>query len=112
MRATIRNAQPSVTDQPSATTTRVAHKTYAHESGTRPEAIGRQRLTGWVRSASRSAMSFIAYTAPARRQNTTNAEAARDSTKGANISFANTIGARTNTFFTHWCGRTVQIGRA
>src|SRR6187399_475176 len=70
--------------------------------------MGRERLTGCARSASRSAMSFIAYTAPAKRQNTAKAEAARDSTNGANISFANTIGARTNTFFTHWWGRTVR----
>src|SRR5262249_43775749 len=98
-------AGPRARASPSPASASAAPNTRASDTPTRPEATGRVRLRGWLRSAAASRLSLRQYTAP---DTSTNASAA--STPSPTLTPSahrpeNTSGERTNRFFVHCFGR-------
>src|SRR5712691_9016458 len=70
-----------------------------------PCASGRERFAGCRRSASRSAMSFMTYTALDTRQKAPNRASASATRPASSQPWPKTRPRKTNPFLIHWCGR-------
>src|SRR5712692_4966494 len=81
------------------------HSATAKPTPTSPCASGRERFAGCRRSASRSAMSFMTYTALDTRQNAANSARTSATRLASSQPWPKTRPRKTNPFLIHWCGR-------
>ena len=90
---------------PMATATMAAPMARAAGSGTCPEATGRDRLTGWRRSAGASMASLMKYVPDAAKQKMPKAAKACPISPPCSSEPAAAGATKTNRFLTHWRGR-------
>src|SRR5437879_1730097 len=89
----------------SPTSARAMHSAIGAPTPISPRASGRSRLCGCRRSASRSAMSFMIYTALEARQKAANKTSASATSLASLHPWPKTTPMKRNPFLIHWCGR-------